>query len=80
MGKVRNLLRNNMFSIFLFFLSLLFLNWPILTICNEDDLKTVFFYLFSVWFIIILLVFSMNRSRSDSSSDAAGTDKGDSDV
>jgi len=52
---VKRLLTAPAFRTLVFCMLFLFLNWPVLTVFEEKQTGSVWFYLFGVWGVIILL-------------------------
>lgn len=55
----------NIRCILVFCLGLLLLNWPVLSIAGSREADVFFLYLFSVWILIIALIFANGLIRSD---------------
>ncbi|MGE5707296.1 MAG: hypothetical protein ACM3YO_03105 [Bacteroidota bacterium] len=53
------------FQVWLFLLCLLLFNWPILSIIPPARQDWLYGYLFSVWGMIIFLLFLVSRSLGD---------------
>lgn len=77
---MKKLFKKPAFSIFLLLLCLVLFNWPLLSIVGSNP-KTMFLYLFSVWGLVILLLFFINRSyQSPASEEEHPPDNGDKNV
>jgi hypothetical protein len=68
MENIRNLLQNEGFHKFLFFLAIIIFNWPFLTIIGEKGTESVFIYLYLSWGLIILLLFFIAQSHKTETS------------
>lgn len=62
MERIRNLYRLPAFHGFLACLGFILLSWPIVTIVDEQRGEATFLYLFTVWALLILLMFFLARS------------------
>jgi hypothetical protein len=63
MGKPRKQFSRPPFHLLLFFLCTALLIWPFLSIADRNDLPwCMLAYLFSVWVLIIILLFVIGRS------------------
>ncbi|MFA5976152.1 MAG: hypothetical protein WC859_08330 [Elusimicrobiota bacterium] len=61
MKKLSSLLRQQGFQLFLFGIFCMLLNWPFLTVSSHAGLKAQFIYLFTVWAILIAVIFLITR-------------------
>ncbi|SHO43781.1 hypothetical protein [Desulfopila aestuarii] len=61
------MLRHPEFSVVLFFLCLCIFGWPFISIPGASSLKSMFYYLFISWGIIIVLLFliGIKQGKSD---------------
>ncbi|MFH1999327.1 MAG: hypothetical protein ABIK28_06580 [Planctomycetota bacterium] len=53
----------------LFCLTLVLFVWPFLGTSIADDLESLFVYLFSVWILVVALIFVVNHKRRFSEAD-----------
>ncbi len=64
MERLKNILKKPELHLFVFCLSLILLNWPLITITNETISAGIFVYLFLVWCIMVLLLFLIAISHN----------------
>ncbi|HMK33889.1 MAG TPA: hypothetical protein VK463_02400 [Desulfomonilaceae bacterium] len=76
MERLKNLLRQTEFPIFLFFVSLVLFNWPVVNLSDVHRLEIPFIYLFTTWGIVVLLLYLAGKSLGDQpSSEETDSDK-----
>lgn len=56
MNRLKDLLRKTEFHIFLFCFFFLLLNWPLLTLIDNEPPRTVFLYFYLVWQAIVVVL------------------------
>jgi hypothetical protein len=66
MKRLKALFRQTEFHILLFFMCLFLFDWPLATMAGVDQLDTMFVYLFTMWAIVIFLLFLVGRSQRTS--------------
>ncbi len=62
MKKLKKIFRQKEFEILLFFISLILFNLVLLIPSEPNNITTIFAYLFTVWGIIIIILFLMSIS------------------
>lgn len=53
------------FSVLLFFILFILLNWPFISIFDKGHSRLIFYYLFVVWGILIYVLFLMGSAWID---------------
>jgi hypothetical protein len=76
MKKLRNLFCKTGFILFLFFVCLVLFNWPLMSIPDRAGTDIMFIYLFSVWGIIVFLLFVIRKCYDKSSPGEENKGKG----
>jgi len=76
MMKLKQLLRQPEFHLFVFCLLFMLCNWPFLSIAGSHGLMGIFVYLFVVWAALILLLFFIQRSLRGTASGEDGDEEG----
>ncbi len=59
---LKNLEKKADFSIFLFILAFLLLNWPFTSITMKENLLYNFIYVFAIWLLIIISLFMIRKN------------------
>ena len=78
MSRHVQLLSQPEFQVFVFCLMFSLLNWPFLAVSAKNGLMSVFLYLFLLNFILVLLLFLIQRSlREDESGEDRDEEGGD---
>ncbi len=62
MGRINRLLRQVELHALFFVLGFLSLNWPILNIFHGKQPESIIIYLFSIWALLILILFVVQRA------------------
>lgn len=76
MRRVAAVLRQPEFHIFLFCLMFALFNWPFLAVAGNLGLERLFLYLYGLWFILILLLFFLQKSIRRKKTGGKATQKG----
>ena len=77
MGKLKRLLRQSDFQLFLFLIFSILLNWPFIAVYDKNGTTGMFVYLVTIWAFIIGLLFFISRSLDSNSSGHDGSGKGE---
>jgi len=72
MTRLRQLLRQPEFHIFLCCLLFILINWPFLSIYAKKGLMSLFVYLFVLWALFIVLLFIVHGILTRPDSDESG--------
>ncbi|MBI2439031.1 MAG: hypothetical protein HYV45_00265 [Candidatus Moranbacteria bacterium] len=68
-GRIKNLFSALEFRLFIFFLALLVLSGPFMVPSAERTLHFPFVYYFSVWCVLIGIIFGINICKEESDDD-----------
>ncbi len=63
--------------ILLFFLCLVLLSWPFLSVVLDKNGATIFGYLFAIWALVILSLFLMRRGAEERTLPGQDVERGD---
>jgi hypothetical protein len=76
MQRIGRLLQQPGFHALSFVFFLFILVWPVLSIPGKSQLPSFFAYLFSIWALMVLALFSLNRCLHDADEDEDSQDQG----
>jgi hypothetical protein len=69
MKRIKRILRQPQFQIFLFSLCLVLFSWPVVNVSNAARAKAMFVYLFLAWTVVSFLLYLVTRSLGRSHSE-----------
>jgi hypothetical protein len=69
MKKIKTLLRQPQFQVFLFSLCLILFSWPVVNFSDGARVKAMFVYMFLSWTVVSLLLYLVTTNLKTSNSE-----------
>ncbi len=61
------LFKKPIFQVFLFVISLIIVNWPLISIVDKSSPGTAFLFIYSLWIVVVIILFIIGKSVTHSS-------------